>query len=98
MTTFTTKFNSNLVLMDNQKQNTVFIGDVTQVKSSARVKFTLAELEDMKKYATEKGSVYVTVMLTPDKERFSKSNAWASVYDPRAAETGQTTKSSQVPF
>tara|TARA_Y100001938_G_C8082672_1_gene430102 strand:- start:1055 stop:1309 length:255 start_codon:yes stop_codon:yes gene_type:complete len=84
--------------MDNKPTtDRVFIGDVTQVKSSARVKFTLAELEEMKKYATEKGSVYVSVVLTPDKERFSKSNAWASVYDPRA-ESGKSTQSSDVPF
>ncbi len=84
--------------MENKTtQDKVFIGDVTQVKSSARVKFTLAELEEMKKYATEKGAVYVSVVTTPDKERFSKSNAWASVYDPRAAATTQT-KSSEVPF
>ena len=84
--------------MENKTtQDKVFIGDVTQVKSSARVKFTLAELEEMKKYATDKGAVYVSVVLTPDKERFSKSNAWASVYDPRAAATQQT-KSSEVPF
>ena len=84
--------------MENKTtQDKVFIGDVTQVKSSARVKFTLAELEEMKKYATDKGAVYVSVVLTPDKERFSKSNAWASVYDPRAASTPQT-KSSEVPF
>ena len=75
----------------------VFIGDVTQVKSSARLKFTLAELEEMKKYATDKGSVYVSVVLPPDKERFSKSNAWASVYDPRA-ESNTSRKSSDVPF
>jgi len=85
--------------MDNNKQNdTVYIGDVTQVRSSARLKFTVAELEEMKKYATQKGSVYVTVMLTPDKERFSKSNAWASVYDPRADEGGKQTKGGDVPF
>ena len=43
--------------MDNKPTtDRVFIGDVTQVKSSARLKFTLAELEEMKKYATEKGS------------------------------------------
>ena len=84
--------------MDNKPTtDRVFIGDVTQVKSSARLKFTLAELEEMKKYATDKGSVYVSVVLTPDKERFSKSNAWASVYDPRA-ESGTATKSSDVPF
>ena len=84
--------------MDNKPTtDRVFIGDVTQVKSSARLKFTLAELEEMKKYATDKGSVYVSVVLTPDKERFSKSNAWASVYDPRA-ESGPSTKSSDVPF
>ncbi len=84
--------------MENNKQSDkVFVGDVTQVKSSARVKFTLAELEEMKKYATDKGAVYVSVVLTPDKERFSKSNAWASVYDPRAENTKQT-KSTDVPF
>ena len=84
--------------MDNKPTtDRVFIGDVTQVKSSARLKFTLAELEEMKKYATDKGSVYVSVVLTPDKERFSKSNAWASVYAPRA-ESNTSTKSSDVPF
>ncbi len=84
--------------MDNKPTtDRVFIGDVTQVKSSARLKFTLAELEEMKKYATEKGSVYVSVVLTPDKERFSRANAWASVYDPRADNPKQT-KSSDVPF
>ena len=84
--------------MDNKPTtDRVFIGDVTQVKSSARLKFTLAELEEMKKYATDKGAVYVSVVLTPDKERFSKSNAWASVYDPRA-ESNTSTKSSDVPF
>lgn len=82
---------------NNKPADRVFIGDVTQVKSSARVKFTLAELEEMKKYATDKGSIYISVVLTPDKERYSKSNAWASVYDPRA-EGAQQTKSNDVPF
>ena len=84
--------------MDNKPTtDRVFIGDVTQVKSSARLKFTLAELEEMKKYATDKGSVYVSVVLTPDKERYSKTNASASVNHPRA-ESNTSTKSSDVPF
>lgn len=82
---------------NNKKKDTVFIGDVTQVKSSARVKFTLAELEEMKKYATDKGCVYVSVVVTPDKERFSKANGWSSVYDPRADKTEET-KPTDVPF
>ena len=84
--------------MDNKPTtDSVFIGDVTKVKSSASIKFTLAEEAELKTYATDKGSVYVSVVLTPDKERFSKSNAWASVYDPRA-ESNTSTKSSDVPF
>lgn len=80
-----------------------FIGDVTNPKFSCKVKFSLAELDELKQFATDKGYVYIDVVMSTDKERFSRGNIWCKPYDPRADNDRQERKteqraSEQVPF
>lgn len=80
-----------------------FIGDVTNPKFSCKVKFSVQELDDLKQYATDKGYVYIDVVMSTDKERFSRGNIWCKPYDPRADEgrqerQTQSRAADQVPF
>lgn len=71
-----------------QKQD-VFVGYSEQPKryedsgnTSVRFSFTLAELEDLKRYATEKGRVYLTYTAGTSKKT-GKEYSMIKVYDPK---------------
>lgn len=68
-------------MADNKKAPN-FIGYVEMPRLSCKVRFTLSELEEMKKYATEKGNVFVDIVLSKDKERDNHGNSWAAIKDP----------------
>jgi len=68
--------------MAENKKAPNFIGYVEMPRLSCKVRFTLAELEEMKKFATAKGNVFVDIVLSKDKERDNHGNSWAAVKDP----------------
>jgi hypothetical protein len=72
------------------QQQDVFVGYSEQPKvyedsgnTSVRFSFTLAELEDLKRYATEKGRVYLTYSAGRSKKT-GKDFSMIKVYDPKA--------------
>lgn len=83
----------------SKDNNNNYVGYV-EPHVSFKVKFTLAELEQMKQFATEKGNVYIKVNCTKNKEQNNKGNAWAVVEDPKswASQKPAETPADSMPF
>jgi len=83
--------------MSKDKAPKNYVGYV-EPNASFRVKFSLSELEQMKKFATEKGNVFVKINLTKSKDQNNKGNAWAEVEDPSTWSKPAETSADGMPF
>lgn len=83
----------------SKENNNNYVGYV-EPHVSLKVKFTLAELDQMKRFATEKGNVYVKVNITKNKEQNNKGNAWAVIEDPASWKSSKPAETSAdgMPF
>jgi hypothetical protein len=73
--------------MSDSKKETKnnFVGYAEMPQVTMKLRLTVAELDQLKAFATDKGNVFLTIKVTKDKEKDNKGNAWCVVYDPSQA-------------
>ena len=73
--------------MSDSKKDTKmnFVGYAEMPQITMKLRLTVAELDQLKAFATDKGNVFLTIKVTKDKEKDNKGNAWCAVYDPSQA-------------
>jgi len=62
-----------------------FVGYAEMPKMSIKLRLTVAELDQLKAFATEKGNVFLNINISKDKDKDNRGSAWCAVYDPSQA-------------
>jgi hypothetical protein len=72
----------------SEKKRGNYVGYLEMPRINGRLKFTLEDLEQLKTFATEKGNIYLDLVVFQDKEtgKGNQGRSFCAVWDPRSAD------------
>ncbi len=79
----------------SEKSKGNYVGYLEMPRITGKLKLTLEDLEQLKTFATEKGNVYLDLVVFKDKEKGNQGRSFCAVWDPRSADS-QPTKAKAV--